>query len=107
MTTPARGDTPLRRRTVYLPGVRAEGVEPSCPEGHQDLNLARLPFRHAREVDCERSQRVRMPLRTPNLNLARLPFRHAREVDCERSQRVRMPLRAPNLNLARLPFRHA
>src|SRR3954453_6890977 len=75
MTTSARGDTPLRRRRVYLLGVRAEGVEPSCPEGHQDLNLARLPFRHAREVDCERSERVRHYLRRLPLPLRRMPLR--------------------------------
>ena len=28
--------------------VRAGGVEPPRPLGHQDLSLARLPFRHAR-----------------------------------------------------------
>lgn len=28
--------------------MRAEGLEPPRAEAHQDLNLARLPFRHAR-----------------------------------------------------------
>jgi len=30
-------------------GVGEEGVEPSRPYGHTDLNRARLPFRHSPE----------------------------------------------------------
>ena len=39
---PQGQERPVRGR------VRAGGVEPPRPEGHRDLNPARLPFRHAR-----------------------------------------------------------
>src|SRR5690606_40448259 len=34
-------------RREQLPLVGEEGVEPSRPSGHTDLNRARLPFRHS------------------------------------------------------------
>src|SRR5436190_2974892 len=41
LTTPASGEAPD-------PYVRSEGLEPSRPRGHTDLNRARMPFRHER-----------------------------------------------------------
>jgi hypothetical protein len=42
----------LRSPQAY---VGEEGVEPSRPYGHTDLNRARLPFRHSPRVVCGRS----------------------------------------------------
>jgi site-specific DNA recombinase len=45
--------------------VRAEGLEPPRAEAHQDLNLARIPFRHARANAVRPPGRRPVPLRRP------------------------------------------
>src|SRR5262245_13730217 len=46
------------RRYSPVDFVRKEGVEPSRPFGHTDLNRARLPFRHFRKwlTKCSRRE---------------------------------------------------